>query len=205
MTRKQQQCRRCGTCCKKGGPALHREDLPLLQGAALSPSNLITIRQGEPAFDPFTERVEPAAIEFLKIAGKGVGWECIFYDPAASACTIHADRPLECRLLKCWDTDEIKKVIGINYLGRLDIVDRNDPLRQHILTHEEKCSYKEINALLRQLPAPTRHADTLAALKTTLDQDMQIRDQAIALFHLSLPQELFYFGRPLFTALRLPV
>lgn len=203
MKSRQRQCRRCGTCCTKGGPALHREDLPLLQSGVLSFSRLITIRQGEPAFNPLTETVEPAAQELVKLAGKGASWECLFYDAAASACTIHAGRPLECRLLKCWDTEEIKKIIGTNCLGRLDIIESDDPRREHILFHEEKCAYSEINALHRQLAGPTRHDDALAALRGIMEQDLQIRDQAIALFHLTLPQELFYFGRPLFTTLRL--
>jgi Fe-S-cluster containining protein len=167
-------------------------------------SNLITIRKGEPALNPLTETVEPAAQELIKLAGKGANWECLFYDPAATACAIHAERPLECRLLKCWDTEEIKKIIGTNCLGRLDIIDGNDPRREHILIHEEKCAYSEINALLQQLPDPARHDAALTALRAIMEQDLQIRGQAIALFHLTLQQELFYFGRPLFTTIRLP-
>lgn len=184
---------------------LHREDLPFLQGAGLSSTNLITIRKGEQAFNPLNETIEPATQELVKLAGKGASWECLFYDPVASSCTIHAERPIECRLLKCWDTEEIKKKIGTNCLSRLEIIDSHDPLRAHICRHEEKCSYTEANALLQQLPEPANHEKALAALRTIMEHDLQIRDQAIALFQLSLQQELFYFGRPLFTTIRLPV
>jgi Fe-S-cluster containining protein len=44
-------CRRCGTCCEKGGPSLHREDRPLVDNGQIPVRHLFTIRRGELAQD----------------------------------------------------------------------------------------------------------------------------------------------------------
>ena len=73
--------------------------------------HLITIRKGELAYNPASETLQPVPQELVKIAGKGRGWECLFIDNAASSCMIYEQRPLECRILKCWDTSELLSVI----------------------------------------------------------------------------------------------
>lgn len=164
--------------------------------------DLITIRKGEPAFNPFSETVEPAVAEFVKIAGKGADWECRFYDPTGSSCTIHSDRPLECRLLKCWDVGQLQAISGKECLSRFELIGKDDPLRPHIITQEEKCSYEKINLLLDKMAAPAFRATAVEGLKAVIQEDLAIRQQAITLFDLTLPLELFYFGRPLFKVLQ---
>lgn len=200
----QQRCQRCGTCCKNGGPILHRGDLPLLRKGIFSLQNLVTIRKGEPAFNPFTGKVEPASYEMIKIAGKGASWECIFYDAAQSACIIHADRPLECSLLQCWDTRGIAEIYGRECLSRFDLVADQDPIRDHIKRHEQQCSYARTLPFLDQLSSPSPDKASMEELQGLMRQDLALRDQAVSVFGLSLQQELFYFGRPLFQSLQHP-
>jgi Fe-S-cluster containining protein len=200
----QQRCQRCGTCCKNGGPILHREDLALVRKQIFSLHQLVTIRKGEPAFIPFTGKVEPAPHEMIKIAGKRASWECIFYDADRSACIIHADRPLECRLLQCWNTEKIEAVYGRDCLGRFDLVEDQDPIRDHIKRHEEKCSYAKALPLLEHLSSPAPGETSMEELTGLMQQDLLLRDQAVSAFRLSLQQELFYFGRPLFQSLQHP-
>lgn len=200
----QQRCQRCGTCCKNGGPILHREDLALVRKGIFSLHHLVTIRKGEPAFNPFTGKVEPASREMLKIAGKGASWECIFYDADRSACIIHADRPLECRLLQCWDTKKIEEVSGRDCLVRFDLVEDQDPIRDYMKRQEEKCSYAKTLPLLDNLSSPAPEETTMEELTGIMRQDLLLRDQAVSAFRLSLQQELFYFGRPLFQSLQHP-
>ena len=45
-------CLGCGACCRQGGPALHGEDLALVRSRQLRLDDLITVRQGELAFQP---------------------------------------------------------------------------------------------------------------------------------------------------------
>jgi len=200
----QQRCQRCGTCCKNGGPILHHDDMELVRKGIFSLPHLVTIRKGEPAFNPFTGKVEPAAQEMIKIAGKGASWECIFYDADQSACIIHADRPLECRLLQCWDTTQIEAVSGKNCLGRFDLVEEQYPIREHIIRHEQLCSYARALPLLDHLSNPAPDKKNMEALTALMQQDLSLRDQAVSACALSLQQELFYFGRPLFQTLQHP-
>ncbi|MEW6519324.1 MAG: YkgJ family cysteine cluster protein [Thermodesulfobacteriota bacterium] len=200
----QQHCQRCGTCCKNGGPILHPEDLPLVRKGILSHENLVTIRKGEPSFNPFNGKVEPASREMIKIAGKGASWECLFYDAGRSACIIHADRPLECRLLQCWDTRGIEAASGQVCLGRFDLVADQDPVADRIRSHEQQCSYARALPLLEQLSSPRPAETTLADLTDLMQLDLLLRDQAVSALRLSLQQELFYFGRPLFQTLQHP-
>jgi len=204
MMKPQRQCQRCGTCCRKGGPILHGEDLALVRRGIVSLPCLVTIRKGEPAFNPFREKVEPAAHEMIKIAGKGASWECLFYDSALFSCLIHAERPMECRLLQCWDTSAIKEVSGRDCLCRFDLIDSRDPIREQILSHEEKCPYGKAMLLLQSLSAPAPPAAALQDLTAIMRADLLLRAAMVEKLRLTLQQELFYFGRPLFQTLHHP-
>src|SRR4030065_1553251 len=126
------RCIRCGTCCKKGGPSLHLEDKKILLAGHIKRESLITIRKGELAFFPLSGRPEPIEKELIKIAGKGKGWVCFFFDEKESSCAIYAHRPLECRLLKCWDTAQLLSVIGKETMTRTDILGEDEPVMRLI-------------------------------------------------------------------------
>lgn len=194
----QNECKRCGMCCLKGGPALHTEDLHLIRSGIISIDNLVTIRKNEPAYRPDAEKVVPAENEFIKIGGKGKTWECLFYDSANLACLIHKDRPLECSLLQCWDTRHVSEMIGRNCLTRQDILPADDPLQNYMSEHEKLCPYLEINRLLRLLHTSGNSKEIIEQLSSVVNNDMGLRDKAIRQFNLSVKRELFYFGRPVF-------
>jgi len=192
---------RCGTCCRKGGPALHEEDNKILLAGHIEREHLITIRKGELAFSPLSNRLEPIEREFIKIAGKGKGWVCCFFDEKKSTCTIYAHRPLECRLLKCWDTAELLSVIGQKTLSRADIISKDDPILKFIKTHEKECSLEKTEGLISALLRGKDNEALLEKLTSLVQRDLTLRSQAIAKFGLSLEEELFIFGRPLFKIL----
>ncbi len=200
----QTTCKRCGTCCIKGGPVLHRDDLPLLEKHILSLDHLIVIRAGEPAFNPIKGWVEPASSEMIKIAGKGTSWECIFYDQVQSSCTIHKNRPVECRLLKCWDTKEIAGISGKECLCRHDLLQGDDQLIDYMAAQEKKCSYVAALQYIEHLSKKRLQHEALHKLKALLTEDLAIREKAINRFQLSLQKELFYFGRPMFRVITHP-
>jgi len=195
------RCIRCGTCCKKGGPSLHREDKKILLAGHIERESLVTIRKGEFAFSPLSGRPEPIERELVKIAGKGKGWVCCFYDERESSCTIYAHRPLECRLLKCWDTEQLLSVIGKDTLARADILSEDDPIMGFIETHEQECSIRMAEDLISVLLEKNDDPESLAKLTAMIHQDLAIRSRAISEFGLSLEAELFLFGRPLFKVL----
>ena len=73
-------CRRCGTCCRKGGPAFHLADRPLIEKGTIPLRHLFTIRQGERVKDPIRGVVRPVDTELIKIKGAQDTWTCTFFD-----------------------------------------------------------------------------------------------------------------------------
>ncbi len=84
----QSACRRCGTCCSQGGPALHHRDLDLIASGRIPLDRLITVRKGELAHNPLTGRVQAVRVELVKIAGTGEDWRCSYYDAENRGCGI---------------------------------------------------------------------------------------------------------------------
>ena len=89
------ECSRCGTCCLKGGPALHHEDKKILLAGYAGHQHLVTIRKGEMAFNPLRNILEPVKKELIKVKGKGDDWACYFYDEKEASCNIYENRFLE--------------------------------------------------------------------------------------------------------------
>ncbi|MDD5757759.1 MAG: YkgJ family cysteine cluster protein [Desulfobulbaceae bacterium] len=193
-------CKRCGTCCSKGGPALHTEDLPLIDGRHLTIPDLITIRAGEPVFSPLVNTIEPSRSELIKLAGQDDSWTCHFFDQAQNLCGIYANRPLECRLLKCWETADLTQVIYQHCLSRHDIIPANDDLWELITIQEEHCEFAKIAALAAEF-ITTCNSTTQTEIGRIVSLDLKIRQRAIQLRRLSVAEELLYFGRPLFKSL----
>ena len=194
-------CDRCGTCCVKGGPALHIEDRPLLESSRLLPKHLVTIRKGEPVFDLSGEKTEPAAAEIIKLKGTGTKWTCLFFEDKEAACTIYRHRPLECSLLKCWDTADLENIVGKNLLRRSDLMLPGNPVLPYIAVHEEKCSLANLSKLVEKVADHNSRENGLEELAFLVNKDLAIRSQACTELRLDIDLELFCFGRPLFKIL----
>ena len=192
----QTECKRCGTCCKKGGPALHTADLDLITSGFLLPEHLITIRRGELAHDPVSEKLQPVKSELIKISGAGGTWRCRFFDPKEKGCAIYEHRPLACRVLKCWDTSEIKELAGKDLLSRVDVAKNSEELIQAIQSHERLYPCPDFEAFARKLPRLS--AKIIKKIEAMVNGDINFRREAIHSFHLSVDLEMFFFGRPLF-------
>jgi len=193
-------CIRCGTCCKKGGPALHIEDRQIILEGHIRAEHLITIRRGEPAYLPGSEKIQPVPHELVKIAGKNRGWECLFFRDQESSCMVYEHRPLECRILKCWDTTELLRVTGRGLLTRMDIINLGDPAVKLIELHEEKCAVHVMEDFLSLL---SKHDGStyFKKLEEMVQEDLDIRSAAASEFTLPVALELFLLGRPLFKLL----
>ena len=115
-------CRRCGLCCRKGGPALHRADLPLFGSGGLELAQVLTLRAGEPALDQVRGQVAPLGCELIKLKGADGNWTCVLFDTAQNACTLYERRPAECRALFCQDTTELAAMYDAERLSRRDLL-----------------------------------------------------------------------------------
>lgn len=193
-------CKRCGTCCRQGGPALHGPDLELLRSGALHLDDLITVRRGELAFQPLAKRPEPVTHEFLKLKGQNGSWCCAFFDETSKGCLRYAHRPTACGLLDCTDTGPLLAIAGQDLLTRFDCLAADDPLLPLIKEHEHTCPCPDL-ATIGLDRSQTDTAALLANLEAAVTRDLAFRTRVTAAHDLTLGQELFAFGRPLFQLL----
>jgi len=196
----QKHCRRCGTCCRKGGPVLRREDLPLVRHGHIRHDQLVVVRIGEQGYNPASGRLEPVPVELLKVRGQGNGWACLFFTEAGNSCTIHAHRPITCRLLACWRPEALLATLYRETLQRRDLLNSRDPLLSYIDRQEQECPVAEFNSLLARIAAGGENAH-LAPLARLLRDDLALRADFAGETGLSLAMELFVLGRPFFSQL----
>jgi Fe-S-cluster containining protein len=144
-------CRRCGECCRKGGPALHAVDRPLIEKGLIPAACLYTIRPGEPVHDNVAGQMAWAEADIIKIKGRADNWTCCFLAADGRSCKIYKDRPEECRRMQCWDTREIEALYRQARLSRQDLLGGIEGLWDLIAHHEERCAYDRLQKLCSRL------------------------------------------------------
>lgn len=187
-------CRRCGACCRKGGPALHREDRSLVETGAIPLVGLFTIRRGEPVEDPIAGRRIEAPAEIIKIKGCDGTWSCRYWDGRRRRCRIYADRPLECRLLECWNTAPFERAYAQGRLTRRELLSGIAGLWDLVAEHERRCG---IAAAMRLLAAGAPGGPEGRELARRVAYDRELRRLAVARGGIAPETTDFLFGRPL--------
>jgi Fe-S-cluster containining protein len=193
---------RCGTCCLKGGPTLHLEDVGMLENSIIRRADLYTIRQGETVFNNIEGKTRVLAEEMIKIKGTEERYSCIFYDDIQKGCTIYANRPIECRVLKCWDTKEIKAISGKSTLCRQHLIPPNTPLAHIIAAHEQRCAYMMIETWIRKIGGPDA-TKAVEKIIGALQFDHYLRPFIAKKSELPIEEMDFFFGRPLTTTINM--
>lgn len=187
-------CRRCGLCCRKGGPCLHFEDRELVERGAILLSDLFTIRRGEPARDNIGDRVVCVKEDIIKIRSRPFTTTCLFFREKDHACAVYSSRPLECRKLQCWDTKAIADVYDTGRLQRQDLLEEKPELLAATAAHQEICDYGRIGRLARD-----RNMTELAYL---VRYDMAYRDLVVEKKLADDSLLAFLFGYPLKVTIR---
>lgn len=188
-------CQRCGTCCRKGGPALHNDDLPLLASGRLGRRHLITLRRGETVRENVAGGLAELEREMVKIGGNGPDWTCRLYQPAMRTCLIHKHRPAECRALFCDAPESLKALYNRDRLVRADIIDPNGALWELITFHDQTFPTQAACALARE--AAGNAAEARAQLADMVEREQAFRAAFLERAQVD-PAELdFYFGRSL--------
>jgi len=196
------ECRRCGTCCKKGGPCFHLEDKILIEKGIILSKYLYTVREHELCYDNIRGSVLPVASDIIKIKGQKDSLACIFLNEKENECTIYDNRPLECRALKCWDTREIEKIYSKNRLTRKDLLSNVEGLWDLVEDHQKQCSYEKLTLFIDILKKGQKDK----ALKGILDiikYDAQIRELVVQKGGLDPEMTDFIFGRPITETIRI--
>lgn len=172
---------------------LHREDAPLInRGRGIAWSELVTFVKGEPAWDPAQCKVIALASDMVKIKGREGVHVCIFYDASVKGCSIYERRPLECRTLKCWDTEEIEALFLKDMLSRKDICRNHPEVLSRIYEYDSLYGVEAISPLLEQYDGPG-HPQV-----TGLSEDAAtFRSRAVHELGLDHGAADFIFGRPL--------
>jgi Fe-S-cluster containining protein len=200
MDTKQTSCKQCGICCTKGGAALHSIDIALLEKNLIPRKDLITIRKGEFAFNPVTDRVQATKAEIVKLRGTGKEWTCCYYDPQSKGCTIYDSRPMACSILKCWDPEESLSLVETDLLSRFEILAGDKSLIDLVKEHELTCPLPDFTRLSDALLE--NPGEIVKRLEQAVNDDIQFRDRAVKKSEQILEEEMFLFGRPLFQLLQ---
>lgn len=199
-----QGCRRCGTCCCNGGPALHGDDHELVDSGKIPLTNLFTIRQGEPAYDNVRGIVAPAATDIIKIQGASENdATCRFLDQEQVGCTIYEVRPVECRRLTCWDTRAITAMYDKNRLTRGHLLGRLPGLNDLVAEHQERCGYAHVARLAESILRRERPCDLIEELLAIIRYDQSLRQVTVERARLDSGLLEFLFGRPLAATIRM--
>ena len=189
-------CQRCGTCCTKGGPALHRDDRQLIEKGELALKDLYTIRIGEPVYDNVQKQMGKAPGEIIKIKGCRGTWTCCYYDDASQTCRIYTSRPLECRLLKCWDTGDLEAMYDKDRLERKDLIGEVEGLWDLVADHEQRCSYLKIADWVQKVEEQ-RDRQWATRIVEAINYDTEIRNLLTQKQGMDTELLEFLFGRPL--------
>lgn len=188
------QCTRCGTCCEKGGPALHGKDIGLVFEKQILPENLFTIRTGEMVYDNVKGGLCATDSEIIKIRSAPEQTACIYYDRADKSCTIYTTRPMECQVMTCWDTTAARAFYNVDRLDRASVFGQVGWIMELIEAHEEKCGYKKLEKLCRQRQAGD--SKSVEAIEQALHYDTEIRRVVGEKTYIARMID-FVFGRPL--------
>lgn len=193
MQKKRDHCIRCGECCHKSSPTLHREDLSLLKKGLVKRNHLYTIRKGEAVHDNVKGCVVNARIEMIKVR-EGAGGGCTFYEEDGSTCAIYENRPVQCSALQCWDPRAFMEVYEGPKLDRRSAVD-NESLMGLIEGHEKRCAYGTLEGQIKKIRDEGDKA--IEEVLRILQFDFELRPMVVEKLGL-LPDEVdFFFGRPL--------
>jgi Fe-S-cluster containining protein len=190
------ECRRCGTCCKKGGPCFHLEDKGLIEKGLILSKYLYTIRKGELSFDNIKGSISPATTDIIKIKGRNGSWTCVFFDEKNTQCTIYDTRPLECRVLKCWDTRDIEKIYAKDRLTRKDLISGIEGLWDLVEAHQKQCGYDMLTLFVDALNTDKKD-DALKGILDIIEHDIKIRELVVGKAGLESDLTDFLFGRPI--------
>ncbi len=190
-------CRRCGTCCRSGGPALHHADRVLVEEGKIPLKDLFTLRAGERVRDNPRDRLVTLTDEVIKIRGIGGSWACRYYDNASGDCTVYAHRPRECRLQKCWDPAPLEAAYDRDRLTRRDLLFGVSGVWDLIAVHESRCDYRRIADHAAAVRKSGGDGPAMKALQAALHYDIALR-RLIREKGGPLAETLdFLFGRPL--------
>jgi Fe-S-cluster containining protein len=174
------------------------EDLNRVRRGTIPLRDLFTICPGEPIHDNVKGNIRQAANDHIKIQPRKGSYSCRYYDAAQRVCTIYAQRPIQCRVLKCWDPTALEALYHQNHLTRKDLLGDIPGLWDLVDTHGRRCDARENARRAERLRArsegwPKAEAQLLESLR----YDQSLREIIHAQGRPDPALLPFLLGRPL--------
>jgi Fe-S-cluster containining protein len=178
------------------------EDQQLVLSGQIPAVHLFTIRKGEWVRDNIKNVLCQTPAEIIKIKGHKDHWACTFLDSDHLNCTIYDRRPLECRMLQCWDTDPLQKIYENGRLSRRDLFISTKGIWDLITSHQLECDYERIQRLADRIRGDNSAA-ALEQLDYILRYDANIRILASEKAQVDPGLCDLLFGRPVSVTLKM--
>jgi Fe-S-cluster containining protein len=184
------ECMRCGTCCRKGGPAFHLDDMRLIEDGTISATDLCTIREGEPVYDNVKGVRYPSPSDIIRLKQKNGSAACPLFREEDRECSIYRLRPVECRTLQCWNTAGIEALYAVERLTRRDLLSGMKEIWEAVSDHQKKCDYGRILQLSKSTAISPEVAEMVRF-------DVYLRELMVEKGGVDPDLLEFLFGKPL--------
>lgn len=201
---KKGSCTSCGTCCKKGGPALHAKDGFLFEQNILQIQDLITIRAGEFVRDDVENKLKTLNYDLIKIAPpmnrRPDDWTCRFLT-SANLCFLHGKHPAECRALDCKAPEALMQLIHEECLDRAkicELVKAPAWWPELIKTHDEHVNYSQLAEWVVKMD---EDEEARQKFIEAIEYDRSFRELVVEKGAAKEEELNFLFGRPLLQTL----
>ncbi len=201
--KKDTYCTQCGTCCRKGGPAIHDKDLDLLKNGVLRLEDLITFRPGEFVRDESLTKIVPLEVDVVKIApaisSQEHDWTCRFLitQHKSTSCALHGKHPAECRALLCKDPEPLLALPADGRQTRKQLrefLKKPEWWDELIDTHAQQCDLNKIAECLEKMEEDEKAKEELLAI---IAFDNSFRELVLEKTDITPELLPFLFGRPL--------
>ncbi len=195
-------CDQCGTCCRKGGPAIHDKDLDLLSSSTIRIADLMTFRPGEFVLDESMQKVVPLEVDLVKIApainNEEHDWTCrfLFEKDRNFSCALHGKHPAECRALYCKNPEFLLALPADGRQTRKQIIEHTKSPSwwlELINTHAENCDLAKVAEYIVKI----EEEGSKQALVEMIAFDNSFRELVLEKTDITEDLLPFLFGRPL--------
>jgi Fe-S-cluster containining protein len=167
------RCLGCGTCCLTSSPTLYSEDLERIGPDLLPREALYALRPGErvsSAREGGSQRLDRELIK-LREARKAGGFGCVFLE--SGRCGIYEHRPLQCRVLECWNHSHAGQLAGQPRLIRAMLFSDDETALALIQEYDLKLPAAELTTTLEAAAQGDAPASERALAMLELDHNLR--------------------------------
>lgn len=125
----------------------------------------------------------------IKVKGKDSSWMCKFYGDQKIGCLIYENRPIECRVLECWNTEAVERLFLAKLLTRRDIFPAGGAVTELIHSYENAFPIYRIKGLFSDGKKRMEAA-------RLMEQDAFFRQKASKALSMGKDSLDFVFGSP---------